>query len=160
MYRQFIPAEPGGPSHKKTKINDANNLIRLLTGNLTNHVRLQIIVTLLGGEADFRDIASLMASCKAFESDKELTLWHAPTTWSFSDHGFQTLLKAMANSPRWKQWIDTSEVTALSLSDDEWMPAVFTTVVTKTKFPALRSLTLQGFTSAQILEIRKQFLNF
>ena len=139
MYRQFIPAEPG---HKKPKTS-ANNLIRLLTGNLTNHLRLQIIVALLGGKAH---IASLMASCKAFESDKKLTLWTAPATWTEQDH-VETLLKVMAESDtRWKQWINTSEVTALTLRDvdDMWMTSVFARVVTKGKFPKLTSLTLQS----------------
>ena len=146
MYRQFIPAEPP----KRIKTNNAN------TSTLTQLPMdmLRIITTFLGGDLlrSLQESRNMMMTCTDFAKRKNL--WTAPATWTEQDH-VETLLQVMAESPtRWKQWIDTSVVTALSLwtVDDDWMSAVFTNVLTLTKFPHLKAVTLKGFTTLTVLD--------
>ena len=143
MYHQFLPAEMENP-RKRQSTTSSTTLLDLLTkkGDFSLGVRRSFIQLL--GITNKSSIA-LLTCCQTMLT-YEGTVWTAPATWSCSDHE-QKLLKVMAESPtRWKQWIDTSVVTALSLTNvsDDWMSAVFTTVVTEGKFPKLTSLTLQS----------------
>ena len=146
MYRQFIPAEPG---HKKPKTSANTIGLTQLPMDM-----LRIITTFLGGDLlrSLQESRNMMMTCTDFAKRKNL--WTAPATWTEQDH-VETLLQVMAESPtRWKQWIDTSVVTALSLwtVDDDWMSAVFTNVLTLTKFPHLKAVTLKGFTTLTVLD--------
>ena len=115
MYRQFIPAEPpkrkqqgteepGGTKHKNPRPPANTSTLTQLPVEM-----LQIITTFLGGDLlrSLQESRNMMMTCKALAEQKDL--WTAPATWT-------DLPKVVENSPKyWKDWINTSQVTALTL---------------------------------------------
>jgi len=159
MYRQFIPAEPGGEKTEPKKQKTADTGVSARFTKQPEEI-LRKISNILGGTAELlpslRENRHLMTTCRALAC--QTNLWKAPATWT-------NLPKVVAEFPHhWEQWIDTSEVTALTLRDvdDEWMTSVFTTVVTRTKFPKLQTLNLwrcSEITDLSVLEVARQCSN-